>query len=534
MPHSLTYSAHDWRMAAATSLPRRNPSARWSATTSSSRILASAAICLTIAAIAMAGAPACMHWFMVPVFLCGVLCGSDGLLLVSQKFRNSFQPVPLLGAFGVYYFFIAPIMHVATDYWFTSDPWAPKEIPEDWRTWLGLMALANLAGLGVYKALYRPFTQMFLKQQLYQFPKMNARSVRSLGAIVLAFLLSLQIYLYYRFGGISGFVQAFGTATLGKESEFTGLGWVLALAESFPVLFVIVCSVHFKRHLASIGSLRLAVYISAMFPLALLFGGLRGSRGNTVFTILYIVGIIHCTVRPVPPRVWALCAAAGFLFMYLYGFYKSNPLSFADPMSFVDAVTSSDSRAYLETRSHRGLEGVLMGDLERSDLQAYLLFRLSQPGSNVELAYGRTYVEGALDFIPYEIFHYRLPGKLKYGTNVVFGADTYSPGRAASTKIYGLAGETMLNFGVYSAPFGFILLAAAVGYARAIGGRLSAADSRWYFVPILSIACVVFVSSDLDNVIFILLQHALVPFVVIRLCSGPGRRAKARYRGGLR
>jgi hypothetical protein len=175
-----------------------------------------------------------------------------------------------------------------------------------------------------------------------------------------------------------------------------------------------------------------------------------------------------------------------------------------------------------------------MGDLERSDLQAYLLFRLSQPGSNVELAYGRTYVEGALDFIPYEIFHYRLPGKLKYGTNVVFGADTYSPGRAASTKIYGLAGETMLNFGVYSAPFGFILLAAAVGYARAIGGRLSAADSRWYFVPILSIACVVFVSSDLDNVIFILLQHALVPFVVIRLCSGPGRRAKARYRGGLR
>jgi len=122
MPHSLTYSAHDWRMAAATSLPRRNPSARWSATTSSSRILASAAICLTIAAIAMAGAPACMHWFMVPVFLCGVLCGSDGLLLVSQKFRNSFQPVPLLGAFGVYYFFIAPIMHVATVFWFTSDP----------------------------------------------------------------------------------------------------------------------------------------------------------------------------------------------------------------------------------------------------------------------------------------------------------------------------------------------------------------------------------------------------------------------------
>jgi hypothetical protein len=501
----------------------------------SSRTLAAAVICLTIATIAMATAPACMHWFIVPVFLCGVVCCSDGLLLFSRKCRNFFEPVPILGAFGVYFFFIAPIMHVATDYWFTSEPWAPKEIPEDWRTWLGLMAAINLVGLAIYKLLYRPFTQLFLKRGLCSFPRMNGRSVRSLGAIVLALLLVLQIYLYYSFGGIAGFVRAFGTATQGKESEFAGLGWVLALAESFPVLLVIVCSVQFRRHLATIGSLRLSAYIIATFPLALLFGGLRGSRGNTVFTILYIIGIVHCTVRPIPPRVFALCASACLLFMYVYGFYKSNPMSLADPASFIEAVTSSDSRDYLERRTHRGLEGVLMGDLERSDLQAYMLFRMSQQEANVELAYGRTYIEGALDFIPYGIFHYRLPGKLKYGTNVVFGADTYSPGRSASSKIYGLAGETMLNFGVYSAPLGFILLAAAVGYARAVGGRLSATtDSRWYFVPILSIACVVFISSDLDNVIFVLLQHALVPLVVIKLCSGPGRRAKAGSRGRLR
>jgi hypothetical protein len=45
---------------------------------------------------------------------------------------------------------------------------------------------------------------------------------------------------------------------------------------------------------------------------------------------------------------------------------------------------------------------------------------------------------------------------------------------------------------------------------------------------------VVFISSDLDNVIFVLLQHALVPLIVIKLCSGPGRRAKAGSRGRLR
>jgi hypothetical protein len=206
--------------------------------------------------------------------------------------------------------------------------------------------------------------------------------------------------------------------------------------------------------------------------------------------------------------------------MYLYGFYKANPRLLSDPATFIGALASSDSRSDLETKNRRSLQGLLMGDLERSDVQAYLLFRMVQEDSDVELAYGRTYVEGALDFIPYGVFHYRLPGKLKYGTDAMFGAGTYSPAGVYSVKIYGLAGETMLNFGAYSAPFGFILLAAAVGYARALTLRLTTSnDSRWYFVPIISIACVVFLSSDLDNVIFVLVQHALVPFALVWMCS---------------
>lgn len=521
-----------WRLAPVRPVPTARPARRqWSATTSSSRLLAASVICLAIVGIAMALAPGCMHWFMIPVFFCGVACCFDGLQIFSRKCRDIFQPVPLLGAFGVYFFFLAPIIHVATDYWFTSEPWAPKEVPEDWRTWLGLMAVLNLIGLGVYKTLRGPFTRLFLRRRLFTFPQINVRAVRSYGAIALALLFLLQVYVYYLFGGVTSFVEAFGSATQGKDSSFNGLGWLLALAESFPVMLVIVCCVLFKRHLASVGSLRLFAYFTVAFALSLLFGGLRGSRGNTVFTLAYIIGIVHCTVRPVAPRVLALFAAVCLMFMYVYGFYKANPLFFANPIDFANTLLSSESRSYLEHTSHRSLEGVLMGDLERSDLQAYLLFRMSQRGSAVELAYGRTYAEGAVDFIPYFIFHYRLPGKVKYGTNAMFGQDTYAPGPYASSKIYGLAGETMLNFGAYSVPLGFILLAAAAGYARALSQGTAAADSRWYFVPIISIACVVLISSDLDNVIFLLLQHALVPLIVVKICSTPGRRARAGRAG---
>jgi hypothetical protein len=34
----------------------------------------------------------------------------------------------------------------------------------------------------------------------------------------------------------------------------------------------------------------------------------------------------------------------------------------------------------------------------------------------------------------------------------------------------------------------------------------------------MSMMCIVCVSSDLDNVLFLLLQHAFVPFILIALC----------------
>jgi hypothetical protein len=451
------------------------------------------------------------------------------MLLFSGDGRNLFQPVPLLGAFGFYFFFIAPIMHVAVDYWFTSEPWAPQDAPEDWRTWLGLMATINVVGLGLYKLLYPHFTRLFQPRQTRTFSQLNVKALKSYGAMITITMFLLQVYIYYEFGGVGGFVDTFSSRAGHRWfAEFSGLGWLFTLAESFPLLLVIMCSVLFKNHLRRIHPLTLLAYIGATFVLVLLFGGLRGSRGNTIYTIAYIIGIVHLTVRPLRGKLLVWIGCASLLFMYIYGFYKSNPTVFGDPITLINTVTSSESRAQLEKTSGRSLQAVLLGDLDRSDLQAYLLFRLLQEGSDVKLAYGRTYVEGALNFVPYRIFQYRPPGKLMYGTDAVFGPGTYKPGSRVSLKIYGLAGEAMLNFGPYSGAFAFILLAAAVGYVEGLSRRVSrSSDSRCYFLPILSIACVVFLSSDLDNVIFLLSQHALVPFILIKICSSSAHSARA-------
>ena len=256
-------------------------------------------------------------------------------------------------------------------------------------------------------------------------PVPQPRDLKAYGVILCAITFLLQAYVYYRFGGISGFIRTFGSTRSGEASEFLGLGWLFTLAESFPVLFVILCTALAKRQLRRARPLTLLLYLSASAPLVLLFGGLRGSRGNTIYTMVYILGIIHLTVRPLSRGSVALYAAFLLLFMYIYGFYKSSPDLFFDPASLVYRVASADSRAHLEKTTGRSLQTVLIGDLDRSDVQAYLLFRTTHPASDVKLAYGRTYVDGALAFVPYRLSHYRPPGKLQYGTNAMYGEGTY-------------------------------------------------------------------------------------------------------------
>jgi hypothetical protein len=77
----------------------------------------------------------------------------------------------------------------------------------------------------------------------------------------------------------------------------------------------------------------------------------------------------------------------------------------------------------------------------------------------------------------------------------------------------------MLNFGPYGIPIAFFVLGMVVGRIRAMYKCIEPWDSRQYVLPILSLSCVVALISDSDNVIFMFLQHALMPGVLIWCAS---------------
>ena len=53
------------------------------------------------------------HWFIIPVFICGILIGSDTLKWIRGKF-DTFDPKGIIGILGWHSFFLAPLLFI---YW---------------------------------------------------------------------------------------------------------------------------------------------------------------------------------------------------------------------------------------------------------------------------------------------------------------------------------------------------------------------------------------------------------------------------------
>src|SRR3954468_2943970 len=102
------------------------------------------------------------------------------------------------------------------------------------------------------------------------------------------------------------------------------------------------------------------------------FGGLRGSRAAYIWPLFWFVGLIHLWVRPIPRSFIIAGLVQVVLFMFAYGLYKGYG---GDLMT---ALRRGEVSQVAEERK-RGLDSTILGDLGRSDVQAYVLYRLISP-----------------------------------------------------------------------------------------------------------------------------------------------------------
>jgi hypothetical protein len=439
------------------------------------------------------------HWFIIPISICGILMGTDAV----DWFRGRldlYDPQGLIGILGFHFFFLAPLLHVQWDFFMHE-----VSPPPDWRDWLGYMGVLNVIGIACYRLGRSAFERR--TKPVEEMWEINKHRFRMFLPVCLFVSVAAQIWVYAKMGGISGYIDA----RLNDPNAFLGLGWVFMISESAPILAAFFLIVEMQRRKVSWVLAGTALFV--LFVMQMLFGGLRGSRSETVQMLFWVVGCIHFLVRPFPRKLVYLGCVFLFAFMYLYGFYKDMGAN------ATDAYSNSDSREQAEQKTGRTSQALVLGDFGRADVQSFILYRLLNDSSDFSYGYGRTYLGALAILIPQAVMPDRPDTKVKEGTDIELGAGAFVPGVLWSSRVYGLAGEAMLNFGPVSVPFAYALLGLLVGWFRSRVRGLLPGDARFLLVPFGVYLCVTGLSGDSDNLIFGLVKDGFLPLLVVLVCS---------------
>jgi hypothetical protein len=135
-------------------------------------------------------------------------------------------------------------------------------------------------------------------------------------------------------------------------------------------------------------------------------------------------------------------------------------------------------------------------------------------------------------FIPRSLWEDRPPDKTKEGTEALFGSGMSNlPPNWLSSRVYGLAGETMLNFGPAAVPLAFALLGWVIARIQLYLHSLAANDYRRLFSPYLVILGFSLLALDSEILVFQLIKDCLVPFAVVWFSTTTDKAASAT-RGG--
>ncbi len=435
-----------------------------------------------------------LHWFLIPLVACGGLVGVDVYRWATGEI-DMFDPIGLVAVLGVHFFFLAPLLQILTD---TKLLYVTNQ-PGDYRPWLGLMSCINFAGLLCYRIALAIFAGKRRPARTLWTLK-SSSFLPLLGAAILAAAVA-EVYVLTRFNGIAGLVESFTS----DPYKFNNTGWIFMISESLPILLMIGVTTLWWRRRAS--WFLLTPLIGFIVALEMLLGGWRGSRQNVIWAIIWVLGMIHYGMRPVSRKAIVACGVVMLAFMYFYGFYK-----YAGAES-IRAFSDSEWRAQAVEKSGRSFGSLLVQDLARTDVQAFALYRMTT--GPYDYAMGRTYL-GALNLlVPRSVSEDRLPTKLKWSTDLEYGEGSYDANHHPSSRVYGLTGESMLNFGIAGVPFAFLFFGYLVAQMSNLSRSVDREDCRILMVPFLACVAIVVLAHDLDVDLFILIKNALLPFSVI-------------------
>lgn len=431
---------------------------------------------------------------------------------------DTFDPLTFLGLVGVPFFLIGPIVQYGSDYW----PFIPPLTNDG--GWLTIWAVLNSIGLSAFvlivgissgrgKVALRPW-------------RIDYKVFWPVAVVALLVCAAVQIIILVRFGGISGFIAAFSERQelrLGRTEDdpFKGFGLPMLIAESFKYVFAMSVLLFFKSKNTGKSLPAFLAFMVVIMIVSLIFGGLRGSRSSTVFTLIFAAGMYHFWIRRIP--IGIILAGIVFLvaFVNTYYWYKAGGLE------GIAAINDESARSgFSASRQNAGLF-VLVRDFGRMDVQSLAMKQFSE--KQLKHVLGATYLAAPFTIIPNSLVPWKPEALARAKSDIVFGPGHYSPDGTNTTIVLGMCGEGFINFGYAGFLLPYLLLGWFVARVRAVIRSVGENDLRRLVLPVFCLLPPLILFSDAGLVIMVLARALLIPAIVLFLSRTPvriGRKAQ--------
>lgn len=445
-------------------------------------------------------------WYMLPVSACGIV-SSYQIIRIFYICRLNGLRLPLVFYFYCTLFFgcyLAPLTHFATNFWLIFNN--SLVLPENWEPYVLIIGVLNAVGLGLFTLCYqffyqtsKPYNRVYL---LLQSIKLNY--VYVIAGISFIF----QLFIYSRLGGITGFIETYESR--GDGEGFAGFGLLFIISEFFPIALMFLFYIKAVRNEVWRRPVIIFSFLLILFITCMFFGGLRGSRSNTILTLLHAGMLIHFFIRRFHVKEMVVGLLFLVCFMYVYKFYKQGG---------AEAVTqySEGTLDASEDKYNFNVMEMLLTDFARGDIQPYLIYKYQD--NKYEPKMGETYIGGLMHFLPgFIIDKEQLTTKKTAATELLYGHNGQAMG-FYTTRIFGLLGEYILNFGYYTAFLIYLPLAFFIAKLDKWVYSLSPADVRNFIVPLWILFVIFLFSADLDNTIFFFMKRMLLVIVMLSLVS---------------
>jgi hypothetical protein len=140
--------------------------------------------------------------------------------------------------------------------------------------------------------------------------------------------------------------------------------------------------------------------------------------------------------------------------------------------------------------------------------------------------YGTTYLSAMVSLFPRQLWPSKPldTSRIIAGTEMLYGPGTYGPLKftgsgSRSTQLYGLAGEAMLNFGLWGIPAAFAVWGFIIGKMRQRVYSFKAGDMRLFMSGFWLLFSFVMIGSDSDQFVWFFMSLYIIPATLVYLIS---------------